>query len=282
MLTIAQITDLHVTTDKDPLNQKRNEKRLRAVLRSIHALQPRPVAIIASGDLVDRGEAEEYVALQAILGEVEIPVYLGLGNHDKRAPFRAAYPSIPVDANGFVQYVVDVEGLRVIMLDTLDEESGDGAFCAKRARWLKQALDQAPDTPTIIVLHHPPILSGIQWMDPKPDDAWVVRLAKALSGRKQVLTAICGHTHRAFHGVLAGKVFSASPATSIQLTLNLTPVDMRIPDGREILVDEPAGYTLLMWEQGRLTTHTCVAGPYAPAVTYDHPFIKESGYNERA
>jgi 3',5'-cyclic AMP phosphodiesterase CpdA len=282
MLTIAQITDLHVTSNKDPLNKRRNEKRLRAVLAAIHDLQPRPAAIIASGDLVDRGEAEEYVELQAILRDVEIPIHYGVGNHDRRAVFRAAYPETPVDEHGFVQYAIDVGGLRVIMLDTLDEASGDGAFCARRARWLRRTLDEAPDTPTIIALHHPPILSGIQWMDPSPDDDWVRRLSRVLKGRKQVLTAICGHTHRAFHGVLAGHVFAAAPATSIQLTLNLTPVDMRTPDGREILVDEPPGYALLMWEKGRLTTHTCVAGTFASAVTYDQPFIKDGVPTERA
>ena len=282
MLTIAQITDLHVTTDKDPVNCKRNERRLRAVLKAIHAMQPRPVAIIASGDLVDRGEPEEYAALQTILRDVELPLHLGLGNHDRRAPFLAAYPSSPVDSGGFVQYAVDIGGLRVIMLDTLDETSGDGAFCVARADWLKRTLDQAPDTPTVIVLHHPPIASGIQWMDPQPDDAWILRLAEALAGREQVLTGICGHTHRAFHGLLGGQLFSASPATSIQLTLNLTPVDMRTPDGREMLVDEPPGYTLLMWDRGRLTTHTCVAGPFAPAVTYNQPFVQTSGRATRA
>ena len=276
MLTIAQITDLHVTSDKDPLNKKRNDERLRAVFKSIHALQPRPVAIIASGDLVDRGEPEEYLELQAVLRDVQIPIHMGVGNHDKREPFLQAYPATPVDSHGFVQYAVDIGGLRLIMLDTLDEASADGAFCADRAAWLEQALDQAPDAPTIIALHHPPIASGIQWMDPKPDDAWVVRLAKALEGRRQVLAAICGHTHRAFHGVFAGQLISASPATSIQLTLNLTPVDMRTPDGREILVDEPAGYSLLMWDQGRLTTHVCVAGQFEPAVMYEHPFLKDS------
>lgn len=281
MLTIAQITDLHVTSAKDPINRRRNEKRLRAVLAAIHALQPRPVAIIASGDLVDRGEPEEYAELRAILRDVEIPIHMGLGNHDRRAAFRAAYPDAPSDEHGFIQYVVEIGGLRVIMLDTLDESCGDGAFCDDRAGWLERALDAAPDTPTVLVLHHPPILSGIQWMDPRPEDAWVQRLAGVIRGREQVLTAICGHTHRAFHGVLAGHVFAAAPATSIQLTLNLTPVDLRVPDGRELLVDEPPGYALLMWHQGRLTTHTCVAGTYAPAVTFDAPLAKEGSPTRR-
>ena len=49
-MTIAQITDLHVTTDRDPVNRWRNAERLNHVLKAIHALKPRPVAIIASGD----------------------------------------------------------------------------------------------------------------------------------------------------------------------------------------------------------------------------------------
>jgi 3',5'-cyclic AMP phosphodiesterase CpdA len=275
MLTIAQITDLHITSDKDPLNKARNEQRLRTVLRAIHALKPRPVAIVASGDLADRGEHEEYVALKSIFDEVEIPLYLGLGNHDRRAPFRAVFPQTPVDENGFVQYAADLGGVRLVMCDTLDEGSNDGAFCDKRAAGVQRMLQQDSHIPTIVALHHPPIMSGIQWMDPSPDAEWIRRLANTIEGRAQIRAMICGHVHRAFHGVLAGQVISASPATSIQLTLNLTPVDLRVPDGREILVDEPPGYTLLMWDKGQLTTHVCVAGDFDPAVTYDVPFVTD-------
>ena len=67
MLTIAQITDLHVTTPEDLLNKNRNEVRLRKVLAAIHQLQPRPVAIFASGDLVDRATLPEYLELRESL-----------------------------------------------------------------------------------------------------------------------------------------------------------------------------------------------------------------------
>lgn len=275
MLTIAQITDLHITTDKDPVNKARNEERLRTVLKAIHAREPRPVAIIASGDLVDRGEPEEYLELRRIFQDVTIPLYLGVGNHDLRAPFHTAFPETPIDKNGFVQYAADLGGIRLVMCDTLDEGKNDGAFCRKRAQWLKQTLREDRRTPTIVALHHPPIISGIQWMDPEPNAPWILRLAKVLKNRKQVKTVICGHIHRAFHGMLAGQMISASPATSIQLTLNLTPVNMRVPDHREILVDEPPGYSLFMWEKGEFIVHVCVAGDFAPAVTYDVPFIKD-------
>jgi hypothetical protein len=110
-------------------------------------------------------------------------------------------------------------------------------------------------------------------MDPEPGAAWIARLEAVLNGRTQVLTTICGHIHRAYHGAFAGGIVSVSPATALQLTLDLTPIDPRVPDGRQILLGEPPGYTLLTWDGGRLTTHVCVAGPYGEEITFDRPLI---------
>jgi Icc protein len=271
VLTIAQITDLHVTTGQDPLNQLRNEQRLRQVLRSIHELQPRPVAIIASGDLVDHGEPAEYAELKRILGESQIPIHFAVGNHDRRDAFRAAMGG-PVDADGYIQYAVDFDGLRMVVCDTLEEGRDRSGFNGQRAAWLAKTLDEQPDTPTIVVMHHPPILSGVKWMDPDPNAPWIGELADAIRGREQVRVVLCGHVHRAFHGLLAGQVVATAPATSIQVTLNLSPVDMERPDGREILVAEPPGYVLVVADEGRVTTHVCVAGEFEPAVAYTRPF----------
>ena len=275
MLTIAQITDLHVTTEKDPLNQRRNEERLRQVMKAVHALRPRPVAIIASGDLVDRGEHEEYLELKRLMAESEIPVFYALGNHDNREEFLKIFsgPGAQTDPNGFVQYAVDFDDMRMVVCDTL-EGPNHGEYCEDRAAWLRATLDEAPDRPTALILHHPPIPSGIRWMDPDPKSPWISRLAEVLRGREQVQTMMCGHIHRAFNGVFAGHTLSSAPATSIQLTLDLTEVDMHVPDGREILVEEPPGFALLMYQDGHLTTHVCLAGDYTPAVTYNFPFRK--------
>jgi len=273
VLTIAQITDLHVTTEKDPLNQKRNEDRLRQVMKAIHALRPRPVAIIASGDLVDRGELEEYLELKRLMSESEIPIYYAMGNHDAREPFLEVFSGAgaQTDENGFVQYAADFGDMRMVVCDTLGGPN-NGEFDDTRAAWLARTLDEAPDRPTAVILHHPPILSGIQWMDPEPDSPWILKLREVLTGREQVKVLMCGHIHRAFNGVFAGHTLSAAPATSIQLTLDLTEVDMHVPDGREILVEEPPGYALLMSNGKDLTTHVCLAGDWAPAVHYNFPF----------
>jgi len=275
LLTIAQITDLHITTDKDPLNQRRNEERLRQVMKTIHGLRPRPVAIIASGDLVDRGEVEEYLELKRLMADSEIPIYYALGNHDLRAPFLEVFsgPGAQTDPNGFVQYAVDFGSMRMVVCDTLEGEN-HGDYDEARAAWLSATLDEAPERPTAVILHHPPIPSGIRWMDPDPQSPWLLRLAEVLTGRNQVKVLMCGHIHRAFQGLFAGHMVAAAPATSIQLTLNLTEVDMEVPDGREILVEEPPAFVLLMSNGPDLTTHVCLAGEYTPAVTYNFPFRK--------
>ena len=273
MLTIAQITDLHVTTHADPLNHARNGQRLRQVLRSIHALKPRPAAIIASGDLVDHGRPDEYAELKSILDEAEIPIWFGVGNHDKREAFRQAFGSgFELDADGFIQYAIDFDGLRVVVCDTLEEGRDKSGFCERRARWLAETLDADRETPTVVFMHHPPILSGVRWMDPEPDAPWIGQLAEAIRGREQVRAVLCGHVHRPFHGLLAGHIVATAPATSIQVTLDLTEVDERRPDGREILVAEPPGYVLVVVDEGRVTTHTCVAGEFEPAVVFTRPF----------
>ena len=274
MLTIAQITDLHITTDRDPVNRRRNAERLRAVLAAIHELRPRPAAILASGDLTDIGEPDEYAALADILATVEIPLHLTVGNHDRRTPFLAVFGGrhAQTDPDGFVQYAVDIGELRVIICDSLDEGAADGGFCERRAAWLAGVLDAAPERPTIVAIHHPPIPSGIQWMDPDPRSDWIVRLEGALAHREQVKAVVCGHLHRPCHGTFAGRPVSVSAATALQLTLDLTPVDLRVADGRQILIGEPPGFSLLTWTGETLITHHCVAGTFPDQITYDTPF----------
>lgn len=274
MLTIAQITDLHITNGSQPVDHVRNAARLRTVLKSIYQMKPRPAAILATGDLVDMGASDEYEELKQILASCEIPIYFGIGNHDARSTFRAAFPATPVDENGFVQYAFMLGDLRVVVCDTLEGKE-HGGFCEKRAAWLKRTLAEAPDTPTLLALHHPPIASGIVWMDEPADAPWKIRLADVIRGQSQIKGIVCGHMHRSFSGLFAGHLVQVSTATSIQLALDLSPIDLRVPDHRELLTERAPGFTLLMWDKGALVMHACPAGDFPAAVTYEVPFIKD-------
>jgi len=195
-----------------------------------------------------------------------------MGNHDNRDAFLAAFSDgYRLDPDGFVQYALDLPGLRVVVCDTLEHGRDRSGFCARRARWLAETLDADRETPTVVFMHHPPILSGVRWMDPQPDDPWILQTAAAIGGRDNLAAVLCGHVHRAFQGKLAGQLVSTTPAASIQVTLDMTDMDLGRPDGREILVAEPPGYAVVVADAGRVTTHTCVAGDFEPAVAFTRP-----------
>jgi 3',5'-cyclic AMP phosphodiesterase CpdA len=273
MLTIAQITDIHVGAGVDQDDRARNVGRLETTLASIHRLQPRPAAIFATGDLVDRALTEEYAQLKDVLATSQIPVYLGVGNHDAREPLTQVFnpPSFQRDENGFIQYGLDFGPLRVLVIDTLEDGLHGGGFCERRAAWLSRELDAAAGRPTLIFAHHPPIVSGIQWMDPQPQDAWIRRLQRVLTGREHVQAIASGHLHRGLARVFAGQMLVVAPATSLQLTLDLSDIDLQIPDQRALLTDEPPGFMLHAFDGTTITSHACVAGDFPVAVTYRNP-----------
>jgi Icc protein len=190
-----------------------------------------------------------------------------LGNHDRRAEFRAAFPDAP-DAAGYLQYAIDTPALRILMLDTLDEGRHGGAFCETRAAWLADRLAEAPATPTVIALHHPPIDTGIEWMMTDPAEPWVARLRAALAGHGQIVALISGHIHRPALGMFEGVPTAVAPATAYPLALTLEPMDLDHPDNRPLVTDGPPAYALHRWKDGRFITHFGFADDAVTIVAY--------------
>lgn len=263
-MLIAHITDLHVTAEG---REGEAGRRLAATLDAIGALNPHPDLIVATGDLTDNGLPEEYAAVRAIFADAPAPVAVTVGNHDERRAFRTAFPETPAPG-GFVHYAKDVGPVRVVMADSSASNHDDGAFCAMRARLLDVTLSERPDAETILAIHHPPIPVGIPWMSPHPDEDWIATLAEVLSRHPQVTRIACGHIHRAITRPFGSAIVTCAPATTIQLGLDLSPMDDAHPDGRAIVVDEPPGYVLYHYEYGGLTAHVGVVGDFPVVARY--------------
>jgi Icc protein len=225
------------------------------------ALHPQPDALLVTGDLTDDGDPRSYARVRELLAPLTVPVHPIPGNHDDRDALREAFADHPgvTATDGFLQYAVDCDGVRVLMCDTLVPGSPAGSFGEERREWLAGALD---GTPTIIAMHHPPTLTGIAEFDtiglPAGDVAALVEL---LDGRDDVLRVVAGHIHRLITATVGGgvggvQVFVA-PSAWRQAVLDLGP------DGRaEVDEGEPAGYALhLLTDGGALVTHAAVLQP---------------------
>jgi Icc protein len=251
MLT-AQITDTHVRRKGDLLHHMIHTGReLRRAVAAINLLVPRPEFVVATGDLVDRGKAKEYRRLHAILDGLAIPYFLVAGNHDDPARLREEFREHRyLPRAGPLCYVVESRPVRLIALDTTRDRKPGGGLDAAHLRWLDERLLEAPATPTLIAMHHPPFDTGIP-----PVDAHPLRgrdeLAALVCAHPQVVRLIAGHVHRACEVPFGGTIASTAPSTAHQLIVD------RGASGAYVLRVERPAFALHRWTGRALVTSIC-------------------------
>lgn len=266
-MLIAQITDIHLGLDPDDPAES-NRLRLDRVLGRIRAMRPLPDLLLATGDLVDKGDVESYQKLLAAFETLPFPAHCGVGNHDDRARFFEVFSETPV-SGGFVQYVIEGSPVRLIVLDTLAVGRHSGAFCAARAAWLRARLAEERTQPTLIVLHHPPINTGVAWLATNPKGSWVRRLREAIEGADNIVGFVAGHVHRAIASGWAGRPMIVAPPVSSPLALDLSPIDPERPDDRPMVIEGPPGFALHWWNGAEFVSHFDHADDQPVIACYD-------------
>lgn len=230
---IAQITDSHVGTDNPE-----SAEALTAAVNAILELKPEPVAVLFTGDIAARGTAAEYELARELLTPLPMPVHPVMGNHDNREALRAAFSDHPgvAGAGDFLQYTAHCGGVTVVVGDTHEPDTYAGRLGPERLGWIESAL-AASEGPTILALHHPPILTGIHEFDVDIPLAPADR--KALSEMDaQPDLVVSGHIHLPVTGRLAAAPVFVCPSVHLQAEFDLTP------DAELRLVDDPAGFAV--------------------------------------
>lgn len=266
-MLIAQVTDIHLGFEPDNPAEF-NRKRLDQVLRQLSAMKPRPDMLLATGDLVDRGDSESYRRLRNAFDGCPFPVFYCLGNHDVRENFVQWFPETPT-ADGFVQYEHETPDLRILFLDTLEEGRHGGAFCETRADWLKARLAEKPEAKTLIIMHHPPVEVGVEWMNTHPDEPWVRRVTEAIDGHDQIAGIICGHLHRSITAGWRGKTIAICASTAPQVALDLSRIDPEQPDNRPMIIADPPAFALHRWNGQELVSHFDNADEHVVLARFD-------------
>ncbi|MBF4571484.1 phosphodiesterase [Herbiconiux sp. VKM Ac-1786] len=201
-----------------------SERHLREVFDELEASGGRPEAIIFTGDLADKGEPDAYSRLRAIVepaaARLGAEVIWVMGNHDDRASFREGlFGEVPTDRS--VDRVYDVNGLRVITLDSTVPGHHYGEVSSDQLDWLAEELAFPVPHGTILAMHHPPVPSvldlavSVELRDQRG-------LAEVLEG-SDVRSIIAGHLHYSTNATFAGIPVSVASATCYTQDLNVEP-----------------------------------------------------------
>jgi 3',5'-cyclic AMP phosphodiesterase CpdA len=258
MMLVAHMTDTHITLPGTRFyGIVDTAGALARAIAAINSLDPSPDLAVLTGDLVESGKAEEYAHLRSLLAPLRMPLLAIPGNHDARDAMREAFAGDAyLPRHGFLNYAIEGYPMRIIGLDTLTPGEGGGTVCSERLRWIDDILAAAPDQPTLVLMHHPPFITGIRRMD-ELGLGGSAALAEVIGRHPQVERILCGHLHRPIEARFAGTVAGTAPSTAHQIVLDLRP------DARVSFAFEPPGYQLHCWrEDSGLVTHTASIGDW--------------------
>jgi 3',5'-cyclic-AMP phosphodiesterase len=267
-LLIAQISDLHIKPAGElAYQQVDTAAALKRCIMHLNGMRPQPAMVVASGDLVDGGQTEEYVHLKRLLADLTLPLVAIPGNHDAREPMRRAFPNQPyAQSKGPMNFCVTVGPLDLILIDSSVAGQDHGAIEDETLAWLEATLSLSPKRPALLFMHHPPFATGIRYMDAMNLQN-AADLASILRRHPRARMIACGHVHRAIHTQFAGRAASICPAPNHAVALDLSP------DPAPALIIEPPAIHLHAWfdgsDYGDVVTHLVPIGTFGGPRPFD-------------
>lgn len=213
--TIIHVSDTHFLAEGASLGGRYDvEASFSRTLASIRAVHPNPSAIVITGDLTDLGEPDAYrrlrAAVEPVAAELSTPIVWVAGNHDERPALRAELLDAPPTEDP-VTGVWDLDGLRLIAVDTSVPGWHHGDLDQAQLDWLADQLDERAPHGTLLAMHHPPLPSHLPLFDIlelRNQEA----LADVIRG-SDVRGILAGHLHYSSHGEFAGVPVSVASAT---------------------------------------------------------------------
>ncbi|WP_346913118.1 phosphodiesterase [uncultured Roseibium sp.] len=186
-------------------------------------LTPAPDLVIIGGDLVDEGTEAEYATVRKALARLPKPVLAIPGNHDDRENFRRCLGerllSLP-RTGPLHQDTGHRWPVRVIALDVTVPGAHHGEITDETLDWLGARLREAPGHPTLLLMHQPPVESGMGFIDAYRCEGGD-RLARLLTGFDNIERVLCGHIHRPMQARFGGSLLMTAPSTATSIALRL-------------------------------------------------------------
>lgn len=225
-ISVVQITDTHLLANRDEkLRGVATWHSLKTILDRAIALDPD--LLLLTGDLADTGSHEAYCHLLALLEPLTMPVYWLPGNHDR--PLLASAVLRATSASDRQSFRIGT--WKFILLDSVLATArwGEGRLSQASLTQLEAELERDRNCPTLVALHHHPILTGLDWLDAiaLENSQQFLEICERF---EQVRVVLFGHIHQTLERVREPISFYGCPSTCTQVEL---PESASMPEWKQ-------------------------------------------------
>ncbi len=206
LATIATVNDVHFGETECGRLEGVMEEELGPVLRSRPGERPYPEtmnrsaiaeiealdpdAVLVKGDLTNLGTPEEYAAFLAAYGQLGEQMHHVRGNHDAMLDASMALEGAP--------YAIDVGGVTLAVIDTVQPGIERGQITAEQLHWLDDLAATVTGPVLVFGHHHQWDLDAndrsAEYFGINPDDSEA--FGSVVSARENIVGYWAGHTHR--------------------------------------------------------------------------------------
>jgi 3',5'-cyclic AMP phosphodiesterase CpdA len=176
---------------------------------------------LVTGDVSDDGSRDSYLSAYEKLIKLNVPILVIPGNHDLRKPMREVFNEhveFSINSSQF-DWVFKYEETVIIGLDTLVEGENFGFLEKTSLEFLSNQLSIHNGSDIILLIHHPPINTGIYFMD-KIGLKNSSELSECLKATSRPVRILCGHVHGVYHGLLGIHPVVSAPSVCSAFEFN--------------------------------------------------------------
>ena len=243
-IRFAHVSDTHICKSYENSQMKevfdKCENPADSLRRCLKKLEQQKLDfVLFTGDLVHEGGKEDYDYFLGIVEECmpDTRVIFALGNHDRKQAF---YDSMGMEAQDAYCHVEEINGLRIVVLDSGVPGEEAGSISRNQEEWLGKVLkEKKTEYGTILAFHHP-----VVWRN-QAFSMMVSENFKKIVKNSDVRAVFCGHTHENSIDFLAG--IPQMTADSTAFGVEITP--------KEFQMSEKTGYNIYTFDRETWQVH---------------------------
>jgi 3',5'-cyclic-AMP phosphodiesterase len=223
MIRVTQFSDCHFTTSTEPTygGLGYNTTEAWGAIFAHAFAQLLPDVVVVTGDIADRGRAEEYELARTLLQRIPVPVNVVIGNHDQNDTFNAHLSIAPSQQFGdwlFIFADSNFDGREIApdgsLRDRSDRIMASGELGKAELARIEHEIHANDAAHVFVWLHHPPLAPG-RYSAPIYDD----ELAGLLRRHPRIRGIAGGHMHTDTVDELESRPVFTCPAFTINVDL---------------------------------------------------------------